>query len=852
MQLQDTTGMDRAQWYETRRNELLKLLERTKVLEIPEKEATELAAIRKKCLENQFEIVLVAEFQGGKSTTFNALCDGRDLSPRGLGGGGIKTSAAIISAQNISDGETKNGMDEWAEITFKSKYEIQYGMFDILHDGGLAENESFHASIIKSGVKQDDYSFKVSNAEEFAKTLDLDNPVHKQAIRKTLNNWWTQWNSDKASLSNDELDRLRIATLTEHFYGTPEYKELITKTIAGIYDFQSLIAFPIDWNTRWSNGQNASFKLSEVAFIFIARTLLRIKSENLARLGCRITDCPGLFANSFDTEVAKKAITLSDAVWYLVGGAKQIGQQELESLKLIKGMGMASKIVGSVNFRGKHKNIEANIFPATKSVLETNGFNFPLLPYDARLAFLANQGERLEQHKGLSDNDLYGMKIDSENIDTSLLPAPEEMWTSMINDAGVITGVKNLKSVDDVSEESVALVREVSNIDEVMAFLNKDIISKKSHAILIDNGSKKAADALQEYEGKLKISEDAALQDEETWKKNVEESEAALEKFVNDSGEILEDSTFVLEKNKLSQDLAEDLINQAIDDNFIEEIAFMIALSLLDHRGFYWSAEDLTDEIIKDVSPKLNPLFNDCMTRVLSSWIDETGYSDSWHSYTKRLSRVGKDIKKLWSKDIGTNRYLKNVPWKMPSSTEVEAQLKEIRDTVFKNEQIKEFITQVHRGILRELAATILLFIPALIVYGIKRLFFPEEKEPTKEELKRKRESYARKQARTQIVPKIKDQLRSKDFQKKISKNFDSSFLEMQNKAKEGIESSLENLLVRFEKEHVDPATRNFSESETKRKEIAEKNHKIRVEQIEPLRREIREFEAQVSNEINA
>lgn len=74
----------------------------------------------------------------------------------------------------------------------------------------------------------------------------------------------------------------------------------------------------------------------------------------------------------------------------------------------------------------------------------------------------------------------------------------------------------------------------------------------------------------------------------------------------------------------------------------------------------------------------------------------------------------------------------------------------------------------------------------------------------------------------------------------------------MQNKAKEGIESSLENLLVRFEKEHVDPATRNFSESETKRKEIAEKNHKIRVEQIEPLRREIREFEAQVSNEINA
>ena len=67
-----------------------------------------------------------------------------------------------------------------------------------------------------------------------------------------------------------------------------------------------------------------------------------------------------------------------------------------------------------------------------------------------------------------------------------------------------------------------------------------------------------------------------------------------------------------------------------------------------------------------------------------------------------------------------------------------------------------------------------------------------------------------------------------------------------------GIQQSLGSLLDHFKEEHVDPAKRNFSESETKRKEIAEKNHKIRVEQIEPLRREIREFEAQVSNEINA
>ena len=197
MQLQDTTGMDRAQWYETRRNELLKLLERTTGLEIPKEYAKELADIRKKCLENQFEIVLVAQFQGGKSTTFNTLCDGRDLSPRGLGGGGIKTSAAIISAQNISDGETKNGMDEWAEITFKSKYEIQYGMFDILHET-LSEDQNFKNSVTKTGMKEEEYLCKISSPAEFTKILDLDNPTHRKAVRDTLNKLWDQWNKDKS------------------------------------------------------------------------------------------------------------------------------------------------------------------------------------------------------------------------------------------------------------------------------------------------------------------------------------------------------------------------------------------------------------------------------------------------------------------------------------------------------------------------------------------------------------------------------------------------------------------------------------------------------------------------------
>ena len=85
------------QKYEVRNKELLGLLKETLDIGIPEPHNGILREIQRKCQEDQFEIALVGEFQGGKSTTFNALCDGREISPRGLGGGGLKTRAKLTA-----------------------------------------------------------------------------------------------------------------------------------------------------------------------------------------------------------------------------------------------------------------------------------------------------------------------------------------------------------------------------------------------------------------------------------------------------------------------------------------------------------------------------------------------------------------------------------------------------------------------------------------------------------------------------------------------------------------------------------------------------------------------------------
>ena len=73
-----------ARTYEQRRDELVRLIDKALALgAIPAKTGAALGAVRRKVYENQFRIVLVSGFECGKSTTFNLLCGGQEISPRG-------------------------------------------------------------------------------------------------------------------------------------------------------------------------------------------------------------------------------------------------------------------------------------------------------------------------------------------------------------------------------------------------------------------------------------------------------------------------------------------------------------------------------------------------------------------------------------------------------------------------------------------------------------------------------------------------------------------------------------------------------------------------------------------------
>jgi hypothetical protein len=202
------------------------------------------------------------------------LCDGREIAPRGFG---IKTSDCLVSARNLSD---PYPAPERAEIDWRTKQQLVLGF----------------ALLLKSPLTAKDQArFRVDQAlQEISQLLDLDNDVDLRLVQNLLAEEWACYRKDKGAYTDDKLDLLRVASLTVHFYGTPDYHKLKTQMAWGLEEARRLMAFPTDWQQRWTGEAASAFALEDVAFVFIGRVQCHILSKNLERIGCIVTDCPGV------------------------------------------------------------------------------------------------------------------------------------------------------------------------------------------------------------------------------------------------------------------------------------------------------------------------------------------------------------------------------------------------------------------------------------------------------------------------------------------------------------------------------------------------------------------------------
>lgn len=848
---------DKSQWYENRRNELLALLNEATKLEIPEKYAEELRQTARKCQEDAFEIALVGEFQGGKSTTFNALCDGRDISPRGHG---IKTSAAVVTAQNIAGTETNNGLAEWAEVSFKTAPAIVLGMSTLLRRP-LAGSDEFRR--LNADLSDEAFAEAIADSDRFPSLVNLDDADHRSLLQTAVNSLWKRWNDNRASLSDDELDELRIATLQLRFYDSPEYRALTARTVLGVGEFQKLIAFPKDWAIRWTAGVDSAFALEEIAFVFVHSVLVRLHSENLRRLGCRITDCPGLFANAYDTKVAERTIANADAVWYLINGEKQIGQKDLEIVRKIADMGMLGKIEATCNLKGPHEQKMAEILPATKAALANAGHDVEVLPYNARLAFLAMQGSLLMNpvsKANFTAMDEANMRMDAKDKTGTAIPSA--MWVKMVSRLGVTTELSDVEDIDVLDADSVALVRRESLLDGILSRLETEIIPKKARSILVDKGSDRAAKALAAFEGVLKATENAAEAKETEWKAKVEEARRQLAEFVDRAKTIIERSAFVDSKDDLVRHLVMDIVDVALDDEFCDVLAADVSIVLrTTGRQFFLTRKAMEQELVQALTPVMAEDFRNSLTRAIGVWKSNAD-TNSLERLRRAADNVCADIHDLWEdRKLDGSDFLKGFSTPSVEVDDILNVCGDLSSAMMGKTDIGSIAEAGRRGVFTVVWDATWPFLLG-IVGGI--ICFPlaavaligkEIWDMTRSDEERERAALEKIQKEVdKIIDKVRPEIAKAVSDRKLRDGIAMPLTGALRQSVDRIEAmlrkQLDDIKTDFEKERVAKPQEMFDKSADERKRIAEANKAERTDVIEPLRERIEAFASIVTEEL--
>ena len=475
---------------------------------------TQIEAARRRLQEDQFEIVLVGEFQGGKSTTFNNLCDGREISPRGKGGGGLKTSGCIVRAVNLSDPDES----EHANVRWRSPAELLMG-FD---------------AVLRLKIRADKLDAQKGIDDEMpVNLLDNFNPATKQgraAIHSAAKVEIKEWESNRVNYDPDDLgliELVRFALIVAEFYDHPAIRAARAQNRYPISEIHRFVTFPETWQTRWENWTASAFNPGELLFAFVAQVDCHLHSPNLGRLGCAVTDCPGLFASSWDTTVAREAILRADAVLYLITGDRQLSQSDLKAIRSL-GLGKGMIFVGA-NCRDKTWSKAGDILEANKSLLQNQGLDIQtqnIRLYHPLLALFSAQLERGVENLEPFTLDELRRDFELEQADPARIGAKLQ------------TKITTFRDILDSNDDGGGSSYEKSRMRELLESVEAFVIDRKAEAILLGNGDRVRI-ALSETEASLQMQEDNALKTLQERQREYGQAELALNEFEATTKEIL-------------------------------------------------------------------------------------------------------------------------------------------------------------------------------------------------------------------------------------------------------------------------------------------------------------------------
>lgn len=627
--------------YHRFRNALIRLLNRAADTEGLDEDAQPFfRRLADRAAADRFEIVLAGEFQSGKSTTFNALCDGRGLAPTGSG---IRTSACLVSADPLTDPKA----EEFAEVRWRSPAELVAGFSDLVlpHLQEAAPDR-----------------FGSVSAGELGEKLNLESTEERALLQTAVDAEWALWRKDRAAYDPEGrglLDILRAATLTLRFAGGPELQALQARTRFDLAEARPMMAFPEDWESRWRPGEASLFALEEVRFLFVADIRLHVQSRRLDRIGAVLTDCPGLLASRWDTETARAAILRADAVLYLFDGSKTPKMSDLSALRFIRNNGMAHKLLFGFNMRGHSLEASRRVREAGLVALENAGYavdESDAVLFHALLALRAVQAERFldgdlspKTAAALVQGETAEPGSDDPNSALSDAAADAETVSDALRRTlARQAAILELDPPATLNAASVAAVRSASGIDALARSAETRVVTRKARTVLLDHGAGAALGRLTEAEGTLAAREAAVLRRAKAVRDQIADVEGELRKFRIDAAGIidrLEDSApdYVLAEEGWAriEDRRDALIDTVIQ-RVQREVVSRPSAALLARKKF----EARIAAIVKEE-------VDACFTDAVSAWAAEVreGRSPVYQEQIgRRVRAVSRDLTRLWER----------------------------------------------------------------------------------------------------------------------------------------------------------------------------------------------------------
>ncbi|MDO4571492.1 MAG: hypothetical protein Q4D38_13995, partial [Planctomycetia bacterium] len=489
-------------------------------------------------------------------------------------------------------------------------------------------------------------------------------------------------------------------------------------------ELSKYMKFPTDWATRWTQNSPQAFQSNEIIFTFIADVHCYVHSPNLQRLGCIITDSPGLFAGPWDTMVAHEAMLNADAILYLLPGMNAIGMKELGALKEIQKLNQFHKVFFAMNAKDSYEHLRDNIRPTNASIIN-NCLGQDTITSEAISIFNALLAYNAKHHPYLhEENSLKDWRKETKKTLATFL---------------------NLDADEDKRELDEYLanpetISETCKYEELLDIIETTVIQKKACSLLYVNGVLPINTALEKLEGDVLLEEKQALQNAEDAEREVQEAQRVLTSFISESSQIVSNELNDDVVEIISQDYTQKVYKDSIPtiaSGIMENVDVMLSdnkeslkylWSVIKSKAGFGQREEA--EFARKIEGYVKTAIQDTCLPATKGWIKNIaqGKNQTSKTVSARLRSIAARIKRAWtnivlSRSEEIQGYFKGLEIRVDFGGTVE----EITETLHGGEFSKslqgalwnQFISNITANIAGILASTVAFIISGIIIGAI-------------------------------------------------------------------------------------------------------------------------------------